>query len=81
MTLVRLEPASLWSQVKHSTTEPLRSLQISPITHIQRREVMKAQTNIKVKIHTFFERIYYRAYSIVGIIPHYFFCEYSSISL
>ena len=26
MTLVRLEPAALWSRVKHSTTEPLRSL-------------------------------------------------------
>ena len=26
MTPVRLEPASPWSQVKHSTTEPLRSL-------------------------------------------------------
>ena len=26
MTLVRLEPAALRSQVKHSTTEPLRSL-------------------------------------------------------
>ena len=25
MTLVRLEPAALWSRVKHSTTEPLRS--------------------------------------------------------
>ena len=24
-TLVRLEPAALWSRVKHSTTEPLRS--------------------------------------------------------
>ena len=23
---VRLEPAALWSRVKHSTTEPLRSL-------------------------------------------------------
>ena len=27
MTQVRLEPAALWSRVKHSTTEPLRSLQ------------------------------------------------------
>ena len=26
MTPVRLEPAALWSGVKHSTTEPLRSL-------------------------------------------------------
>ena len=26
MTPVRLEPAALWSRVKHSTTEPLRSL-------------------------------------------------------
>ena len=25
MTPVRLEPAALWSRVKHSTTEPLRS--------------------------------------------------------
>ena len=25
MTPVRFEPAALWSQVKHSTTEPLRS--------------------------------------------------------
>ena len=26
VTLVRLEPTALWSRVKHSTTEPLRSL-------------------------------------------------------
>ena len=26
MTPVRLEPAASWSRVKHSTTEPLRSL-------------------------------------------------------
>ena len=26
VTLVRLEPAASWSRVKHSTTEPLRSL-------------------------------------------------------
>ena len=31
VTPVRLEPASLWSQVKHSTTEPLHSL--IPICH------------------------------------------------
>ena len=28
MTPVRLEPAAPWSRVKHSTTEPLRSLVI-----------------------------------------------------
>ena len=28
MTPVRLEPAALWSRVKHSTTEPLRSLRM-----------------------------------------------------
>ena len=25
---VKLEPAALWSRVKHSTTEPLRSLTV-----------------------------------------------------
>ena len=27
MTPVRLEPAASWSRVKHSTTEPLRSME------------------------------------------------------
>ena len=32
MTPVRLEPAALRSRVKHSTTEPLRSLRLPNIT-------------------------------------------------
>ena len=35
----------------------------------------------KGKIHTFFKCIYYRAYSMVGIIIHFFVCEIPSISL
>ena len=34
VTLVRLKPAVPWSQVKHSTTEPLRSLKETVSQHI-----------------------------------------------
>ena len=30
----------------------------------------RSKVNLKVKIHTFFKCIYYRAYSMVGIIIH-----------
>ena len=34
MTLVRLEPAAIWSRVKHSTTEPLRSQCLSNVSKL-----------------------------------------------
>ena len=34
VTRVRLEPPALRSRVKHSTTEPLRSLPVIPVTYL-----------------------------------------------
>ena len=43
MTPVRLEPAALRSPVKHSTTEPLRSLVYSQVpVHIMQIDSMKS---------------------------------------
>ena len=47
MTPVRLEPAALRSQVKHSTTEPLHSL--LKVTEINLRNTGKAMMCILVK--------------------------------
>ena len=44
VTLVRLEPAALWSRVKHSTTEPLPSLLWVKVQNFQNSELLKLKS-------------------------------------
>ena len=51
MTLVRLEPAAPWSQVKHSISEPLHSLFYQQMTKVAiwkelKIDLMKNFTNV-----------------------------------
>ena len=51
MTPVRLEPATLRSRVKHSTTEPLRSPEIEVTVHLLMSiTVIWQPPDVKIKI-------------------------------
>ena len=56
MTPVRLEPAALRSRVKHSTTEPLRSLKKQIYGRITTDKlIFVSDKNINISISSFFE--------------------------
>ena len=58
MTPVRLEPEALRSRVKHSTTEPLRSLFLSTCIYVSVHEILSliacASTQISLRIFKLF---------------------------
>ena len=83
MTQVRLEPAALRSRVKHSTTEPLRSLLKNELISTKGKSFFGCQKSTSV-IFTFFVYVFqWRLYSFVIMFNAYLvnFCYATNVNL